>query len=104
MHTGSGSGSAEGRREEGLHCRARASRYPGVVASEMNPTGMKPVDMPVSSSRTCEYSSLEYLRISVDVSESDPNVTIRPAACQVVPEVIWSRSSNSTSVQPSLAR
>ena len=54
----------------------------------MNPTGMKPVDMPVSSSRTCEYSSLEYFRISVDVSESEPNVTIRPAACHVVPDVI----------------
>jgi len=66
----------------------RASRYPGDVASETNPTGMKPVDMPVSSSRTCEYSSLEYFRISVDVSESEPNVTIRPAACHVVPDVI----------------
>lgn len=81
-----------------------ASRYPGVVASETNPTGMKPVDMPVSSSSTCEYSSLEYLRISVEVSESDPNVTMRPAACHVVPDVIWSRSSSTTSVQPSFAR
>ena len=38
-----------------------------------------------------------YLRISVEVSDVDPNVTIRPAACQVVPEVSRSRSSSSTS-------
>jgi hypothetical protein len=32
-----------------------------------------------------------YLRISVEVSEVDPKVTISPAACHVVPEVSRSR-------------
>ena len=43
-----------------------------------------------------------YRRISVDVSEVDPKVTTRPAACQVVPDVRRSRSSTTTSVHPSL--
>ena len=43
-----------------------------------------------------------YLRISVDVSDVDPNVTISPAACQVVPDVSRSRSSSTTSFQPML--
>ena len=34
-----------------------------------------------------------YLRISVEVSDVEPNVTISPAACQVVPDVSRSRSS-----------
>ena len=42
--------------------------------------------------------------ISVDVSDVDPNVTISPAACQVVPEVSLSRSRTTTSVQPMSAR
>ena len=32
-------------------------------------------------------TSFEYLRISVEVSESEPNVTMSPAACHVVPDV-----------------
>src|SRR5690349_24942950 len=69
----------------------------------MNPIGLNPVASPVSSSRRA-YRSRVYLRISVDVSEVDPNVTIRPAACHVVPDVNRSRSSRTTSAQPSLAR
>ena len=45
-----------------------------------------------------------YLRISVDVSDVEPNVTMSPAACQVVPEVSRSRSSSTTSFQPMWAR
>ena len=41
-----------------------------------------------------------YFRISVEVSDVEPKVTISPAECQVVPEVSWSRSSRTTSVQP----
>jgi hypothetical protein len=33
------------------------------------------------------------MRISTEVSEVEPKVVIRPAACQVVPLVSWSRSS-----------
>lgn len=65
----------------------------------MNPTGLKPVAKPVSASRFV-YRSRVYLRSSVDVSDVDPNVTISPAACQVVPEVSWSRSTSTVSVQP----
>ena len=43
----------------------------------MKPTGLKPVASPVSASRLA-YRSLVYLRSSVDVSEVEPNVTIRP--------------------------
>ena len=53
----------------------------------MKPTGIKPVDCPVSSSRMVLYSSFVYFRMSVDVSDKDPKVTIRPAACHVVPAV-----------------
>ena len=42
--------------------------------------------------------------MDVEVSDVDPNVTISPAECHVVPEVSWSRSSSRTSVQPSQAR
>ncbi len=44
-----------------------------------------------------------YLRISVDVSDVEPKVTISPAACQVVPDVSRSRSTSSTS-SPRCAR
>ena len=50
----------------------------------MNPSCLNPVDCPVSASRRA-YRSRVYLRISVDVSEVEPKVTISPAACQVVP-------------------
>src|SRR5690606_23329432 len=40
----------------------------------------------------------------VEVSLSDPKVTMSPAACQVVPDVRRSRSSKTTSVQPISAR
>ena len=69
----------------------------------MKPTGLNPVDSPVSASSRA-YRSRVYLRISVEVSDVEPNVTISPAACHVVPEVSWSRSSSTTSVQPSPAR
>jgi hypothetical protein len=45
-----------------------------------------------------------YLRISVEVSDVDPKVTISPAECQVVPDVSLSRSHRTTSVQPIFAR
>merc|ERR1711991_667206 len=57
------------------------------VATSIKPTGLKPVEWPVSSSRFA-YKSRVYFRHSVEVSESEPNRTISPAACQVVPEVI----------------
>ena len=50
----------------------------------MNPTGVKPVARPVSASSRA-YRSRVYWRISVEVSDVEPNVTISPAACQVVP-------------------
>jgi hypothetical protein len=74
----------------------------------MKPTGMKPVESPVSSSRmwlykthisppvavaptkVCLaylYSSFVYFRKEVEVSDDDPKVTMRPAACHVVPQV-----------------
>jgi len=40
----------------------------------------------------------------VDVWDVDPNRTMSPAACQVVPEVSRSRSSRTTSGQPIAAR
>ena len=67
----------------------------------MKPTGLKPVACPVSASSRA-YRSRVYLRSSVEVSEVEPNVTISPAACQVVPEVSRSRSSSTTSFQPSV--
>src|SRR5215469_7989339 len=69
----------------------------------MKPMRDRPVDWPVSDSSR-EYRSREYLRISVEVSEVDPKVTMRPAACQVVPEVRRSRSSSTTSFHPMAAR
>ena len=57
-----------------------------------------------SRPRAASYRSQVYLRISVEVSDSDPNVTISPAACQVVPDVNLSRSRTTTSVQPMSAR
>ena len=39
-----------------------------------------------------------------EVSSAIPALVIRPAACQVVPDVSWSRSSSRTSVTPSAAR
>jgi hypothetical protein len=69
----------------------------------MNPTGLNPVATPVSASSRA-YSFAEYLRISVDVSDVEPNVTMRPAACHVVPDVRRSRSSSTTSFQPMWAR
>src|SRR3954465_10644232 len=69
----------------------------------MKPTGLKPVAWPVSASRRL-YSFAVYLRISVDVSDVEPNVTMRPAACQGVPEVRRSRSSRTTSFPPRSAR
>ena len=38
------------------------------------------------------------------LGDVEPNVTISPAACQVVPEVSCLRSSSTTSDQPSLVR
>ena len=72
-------------------------------ASSMKPTGLNPVACPVSASSRA-YSARVYLRISVDVSDVEPNVTISPAACQVVPEVRRSRSRTTTSFQPMWAR
>ena len=69
----------------------------------MKPTCFSPVASPVSASSRA-YRSRVYLRISVDVSEVEPKVTISPAACQVVPEVSRSRSSSTTSVTPRCAR
>ena len=69
----------------------------------MKPTGLKPVASPVSASSRA-YRSRVYLRSSVDVSDVDPNVTISPAACHVVPEVSWSRSTSTVSVQPRCPR
>ena len=66
----------------------------------MNPTCLNPVASPVSASSR-PYRSRVYWRIWVEVSEVEPKVTISPAACQVVPEVSRSRSSSTTSVQPS---
>ncbi len=45
-----------------------------------------------------------YLRSSVEVSEVDPKVTMRPAACHVVPDVSWSRSIRTTSFHPMWAK
>ena len=42
--------------------------------------------------------------MAVEVSDVEPNVTMSPAECQVVPDVSWSRSSRRTSVQPAWAR
>src|ERR1700704_47263 len=72
-------------------------------ATSMKPIGANPVAWPVSASRRLKRAR-EYLRISVEVSEVEPKVTIRPAACQVVPEVSRSRSSRTTSFQPIRAR
>ena len=50
----------------------------------MKPTGLNPVASPVSASSRA-YRSRVYLRISVEVSDVEPKVTISPAACHVVP-------------------
>ena len=42
--------------------------------------------------------------MSVEVSDSEPKVTMSPAACHVVPDVSWSRSSSTTSFTPLCAR
>src|ERR1700716_241986 len=72
-------------------------------ATSMKPIGANPVAWPVSASRRLKRAR-EYLRISVEVSEVEPKVTMRPAACQVVPEVSRSRSSRTMSFQPIRAR
>jgi hypothetical protein len=83
--------------------RRYSSSRSASVAISMNPTGLNPVARPVSASSRL-YSALVYLRISVEVSDVDPNVTMSPAACHVVPEVRRSRSSSTTSRQPACAR
>ena len=83
--------------------RRYSSRRPASAATSISPIGRKPVAWPVSASSR-EYRSLVYIRSSVEVCEVEPNVTIRPAACHVVPEVSRSRSSSTVSVQPSWAR
>ncbi len=57
-------------------------------ATSMKPIGLKPVACPVSASSRL-YRSRVYLRISVEVSDVDPYVTMSPAACHVVPAVNW---------------
>lgn len=58
-----------------VHCsRVRRSRDAVCMYS---PTGLNPVESPVSASNRL-YKSLEYLRISVLVSDKLPKVTINP--------------------------
>ena len=83
--------------------RRSASSRAGVVASEMWPIGRKPVARPVSASSP-SYRSREYRLIHREVSSAMPAEVIRPAACQVVPDVSRSRSSRRTSSQPSRVR
>ena len=65
----------------------------------MNPTGLNPVDCPVSAS-SLEYSSRVYWRIDMEVSLMEPKQVISPAACQVVPDVSRSLSRSTTSDHP----
>jgi hypothetical protein len=44
------------------------------------------------------------MRICVDVEERLPKVTIKPAACHVVPDVSLSRSNSNTSSTPRFAK
>jgi len=62
----------------------------------MNPHCLNPTSIPVRSGRVFEKSSFVYFLQSVEVWEREPKVTIRPAACQVVPEVSLSFSRSST--------
>ena len=82
-----------------VETRRYSSSRPSSDASSMKPTGLKPVASPVSASSR-RYSSVVYWRSSVEVDDVLPNVTINPAACHVVPDVNWSRSTSTTSVQP----
>ena len=50
------------------------------------PTGLNPVDNPVSSSNPANRSR-EYFAIQASVSVVMPPDTTRPAACHVVPEL-----------------
>lgn len=45
-----------------------------------------PVEWPVSCS-SVEYKCFEYFLNWVEVSDLEPNVTIKPAACHVVPKI-----------------
>ena len=73
-----------------------------VCATLTLPHCFQPVARPVSASSVA-YSSMPYLliRVMVRFGRIWP---IRPAACQVVPQVSWPCSSSSTSFSPSAAR
>ena len=71
-------------------------------ASDSEPFWRKPVTTPVSASSS-PIRLAEYFAILVSVLD-ERSWPIRPAACQVVPEVSRLRSSRMTSRQPSLAR
>ncbi len=77
--------------------RRYSSSRSASAAASISPTGLKPVAWPVSASNRA-YSSREYSRIDVDVSENDPKHVISPAACHVVPLVSRSRSRRTTSL------
>ena len=66
------------------------------------PVCSQPVESPVSASSVLNTSMLRFTTWRIpDVGRA---VVIRPAACHVVPDVSWLRSSSTTSVHPRLAR
>ena len=82
--------------------RRSSSRRSSVKATVIEPQRTKPVATPVSSS-SVPYNSCEYLANFVMLAVAR-SCAINPAACQVVPDVSFFRSSRTTSVQPSFAR
>ena len=82
--------------------RNSSSQRSALVARCSVPVGSHPVDNPVSASSVVNTSMLRFTTWRMpDVGRA---VVINPAACQVVPEVSWLRSSSTTSVQPRRAR
>ena len=82
--------------------RFSSSRRSAESASDSEPFWRKPVARPVSASSSA-IRAAEYLASLVSVLEPR-SWPMRPAACQVVPEVSRFLSSSTTSRQPSFAR
>ena len=72
------------------------------LGAKVRAVGAEPVDCPVSASSSLS-TAIEYSH-NFACDSFARMVPTRPAACQVVPQLNWLRSSCITSLQPSFAR
>ena len=84
--------------------RGRATKYEFIVRDEDGDARGIGIRVDSASIQSYVYSRLVEILAKLYVPILDPNVTVRPAACHVVPDVSRSRSSSTTSVQPMCAR